>query len=54
MSIKKYYNFAKKDLFHLNRSITGKGIRKTLKLIKKELPELKIKSYPSGKKIFDW
>lgn len=54
MSIKKYYNFAKHDLFNLNRSITGKDTKKTLELIKKKLPELKIKSYPSGKKIFDW
>ena len=54
MYIKKYYNFAKYNLFNLNRSITGKGTKKTLELIKKKLPELKIKSYPSGKKIFDW
>ena len=35
MSIKKYYNFAKHDLFNLNRSITGKDTKKTLELIKK-------------------
>ena len=54
MSIKKYYNLAKFKLFPICRSITGKGIRKTLKIIKDELPELKIKSIKSGKKVFDW
>ena len=54
MSIKKYYSFAKNDLFRLNRSITGKDTKKTLELIEKKLPGLKIKFYPSGKKIFDW
>ena len=54
MSIKKYYSFAKNNLFRLNRSITGKDTKKTLKLIRKKLPGLKIKFYPSGKKIFDW
>ena len=54
MSITKYYNFAKKELFNLNRSITGQGTKKTLDLIKKNLPDLKIKYYPSGRKVFDW
>ena len=54
MSIKKYYDFAKKELFSLNRSITGEGTKKTLDLIKKHLPNLKIKYYKSGKKVFDW
>jgi len=35
MSVQKYYNLAKNTLFTINRSITGKGIRKTLYLIKK-------------------
>ncbi len=54
MSIRKYYRFAKKDLFHLNRSITGEGTKTTLKLIKKKIFNLKIKSFQSGKKVFDW
>jgi len=54
MSIKKYYDFARKELFSLNRSITGEGTKKTLDLIKKHLPDLKIKYYKSGKKVFDW
>ena len=50
MSIKKYYDFAKKKLFNLNRSITGKGTHKILLSIKKQLAELKIKCYYSEKK----
>ena len=42
MSVKKFYNLAKNRLFPINRSITGNGIRKTLHLIKKQFPELKI------------
>ena len=41
MSIRKYYNFAKKDLFNLNRSITGQGTKNTLNLIKKYFQNLK-------------
>lgn len=43
-----------KELFPFNRSITGKGVRKTLKYIKKKIPELRIKSIKSGVKCFDW
>ena len=43
-----------KKLFPLNRSLTGNGNVKTLKLIKSELPGLKIKKFDSGKKVFDW
>ena len=35
--------FWAKELFPFNRSITGKGVRKTLQYIKKKVPELKIK-----------
>jgi aminopeptidase-like protein len=54
MSILKYYKLAKKKLFPICRSITGKGIRKTLKIIKDEFPKLKIYYCSSGKKVFDW
>ena len=43
-----------KKLFPLNRSLTGEGNLKTLQLLKKELPNLKIKKFKSGKKVFDW
>lgn len=47
------YNFSKK-IFNINRSLTGEGNRKTLNLIKKEIKTLKLKSFPSNKKVFDW
>jgi aminopeptidase-like protein len=42
-----------KELYPINRSITGEGLRKTLGLIKKKVP-LKTKFFKSGKKVFDW
>jgi aminopeptidase-like protein len=54
MSIKKYYNLGKNILYPINRSITGKGTRKTLAIIKSQFPNLKIKSIKSGTKAFDW
>ena len=41
MLIKKIYNLGKYRLFPICRSITGNGIKKTLKIIKKEFPDLK-------------
>ncbi len=54
MSIKKYYLIGKKKLFLICRSLTGKGVRKTLKIIQEEFPNLKIRKIKSGTKIFDW
>ena len=42
---KEIYNLAKK-LWPINRSITGDGVRETLSIIQKEVPELKIQSLP--------
>ena len=50
---KTLYNWAEK-IFPIHRSITGDGVRKTLSYIKKIVPNLKIKSIPSGKKVFGW
>ena len=47
------YNLAKK-LFPINRSLTGDGVRQSLKIIKKQIPNLKIKEIKSGTKVFDW
>ena len=42
-----------KELYPINRSITGKGVRRTLTLINKKV-SLKKKNFKSGKKVFDW
>ncbi len=47
------YNLVKR-LFPINRSITGKGFRKSLRIIREFLPKLQIKSIKSGEKCFDW
>ena len=49
----KILNFAK-EIININRSLTGEGNRKTLKIIKKEIKKLQLKSFPSNKKVFDW
>ena len=54
MTIKKYFDLTKKVLYPINRSLTGEGIQKTLKIIKKEFPELKIRKILSGSKVYDW
>ena len=47
------YNWAK-NLFPINRSISGPGVRLTLNYLKKIIPYLQIKSFPSGKKVYGW
>ena len=47
------YSWAK-ELFPLNRSLTGNGVRQTLTFIKSQIPELQIHEVPSGTKAFDW
>lgn len=42
------------DLYPINRSITGEGVRNTLSYIKCLLPNLTIHSVPSGTEVFDW
>ena len=43
-----------KDLFPINRSLTGKGNRLTIDYFKKINPEFKNLRYKSGTKVFDW
>ena len=50
---KEIHKFAK-ELWPLNRSLTGEGVRQTLNQISKHLPNLAIKSIPSKTKVFDW
>ena len=47
------FNFAKKIIGY-PRSLSGDGVRETLKSIKEILPQMKIKNFKSGKKVFDW
>ena len=42
------------DLWKINRSITGEGVRQTLASIKAHLPKMEIKSIPTGTTVFDW
>ena len=42
-----------KSLFPICRSITGNGVRETLKIIQKYIP-LTIHEIPTGTKAFDW
>jgi len=50
---KEIYKFCE-ELFPINRSLTGNGVRETLSIIKRELKDLKIHEIPSGTKCFDW
>ena len=50
----KYMLSLVKKLWPINRSLTGVGNRKTLKILKNECNLLKIKEIKSGKKVFDW
>lgn len=49
---KEMYSLIKR-LYPICRSITGNGVRETLKIIKEYIP-LKITEVPSGTKVFDW
>lgn len=50
---KEMYDIADR-IFPIQRSITGKGVRKTLEILKEYCEELQLCSYPSGMQAFDW
>lgn len=41
-------------LWPIHRSITGEGVRETLRILKEHLPDLTIHEVPSGTQVFDW
>jgi aminopeptidase-like protein len=43
-----------KELWPIGRSLSGPGVRQTLDIIGRELPELTRKTFQSGEKVFDW
>lgn len=43
-----------KELWPITRSITGDGVRETLRILQRELPDLKIYAVESGTNVFDW
>ena len=43
-----------KELFPICRSITGKGVFDSLKILRKHNKKIKIKYFKTGKKVFDW
>ncbi len=43
-----------KKLFPINRSLTGKGNRETLSILRNMCSDLEIKSFKSNTKVFDW
>lgn len=43
-----------RELYPICRSITGNGVRQTLQVIRRLLPELALHEVPSGTRCFDW
>jgi aminopeptidase-like protein len=53
LSGKEMYDLAS-ELFPICRSITGNGVRETLRLLQQHIPSMLIHEVPTGQKVFDW
>ena len=53
MRKKKFLSLAR-ELWPLNRSLTGVGVRQTLAILQKYNKSLKILKFKTGTKVFDW
>lgn len=42
------------EMYPLCRSLTGDGVRNTLSILRSYLPQLEVKSIPSGTPVYDW
>ena len=43
-----------RNIFPIYRSITGDGVRTTLKYLKKIIPDMQIHEVASGTRVYDW
>ncbi len=43
-----------RELYPGLRSITGEGLRRSLHRLRRELPDLRLRSVPSGTEVYDW
>lgn len=53
-SIGNYMYSLADELFPICRSITGEGVRQTLRRLQKEVPQITLHEVPSGTQVFDW
>jgi aminopeptidase-like protein len=42
------------ELWPINRSLSGQGLRDTLSILSTYLPDVQVKSINSGTKVYDW
>ncbi len=53
MSAEDIFSLAK-ILWPINRSVTGEGVRETLRIIQRVIPNLILYEVPTGESVFDW